>query len=607
MRGDGATQISFTAWRLARAKFAVAVATLVLLTFLIGSARPAYAAVGSFIQYTYSGAPGSRTYNVYTPAGYTATQPAALIVMLHGCGGNPIDFSNTTQMNVLADSQQFVVVYPHQSTAYGECWQWTNPAHQSRGSGEPAIIAGITQTVLADTGHWNLDPSRVYVTGFSAGAAMSVILGVTYPDIYAAIGESAGLEYKASTSGSSSPALQTGGPDAVTQGQLAYTTMGTRARVVPVIVFQGTSDTTVYPINGDQVIKQWMETDRLASGGGYNASFATPATTTTGRAPGTSGRSYSVRTWNDLTGGEVEEYWSITGMGHSWSGGSTSGAYADPYGPSATQRMYEFFMAHPFSGPPTTSPNAPTSLTAGAASASQVNLSWTGSAGATSYQIQRSPDGTTSWTQAGTSSVGVFNNISLAPSTTYFYRVLASNAVGTSTPSNVSSATTMLGVTQAPQGTWVGTYGADGYALLAWNGATSDLVSLGSATLVLDQGTRWQWRTSSTAVRDLQSPDGSFRRAMCIYDVTQLRLHLNFANAYTGTLHLYALDGTTPDRREVITVNDGSGPRSVTLGSAFDQGIWIHVPISVSAGGSVTITIDPKAGYNAVLSGIFLN
>ena len=54
-------------------------------------------------------------------------------------------------------------------------------------------------------------------------------------------------------------------------------------------------------------------------------------------------------------------------------------------------------------------------------------------------------------------------------------------------------------------------------------------------------------------------------------------------------------------------MNDGSGPRSVTLGSAFDQGIWIHVPISVSAGGSVTITIDPKAGYNAVLSGIFLN
>jgi len=605
VRGDHATQISFTAWRLARRSFAVALATLLLVTLLIGSARPAYAASSSFVQYTYSGSAGSRTYNVYTPAGYTTARPVPLIVMLHGCGGNPTDFSNTTQMNVLADGQQFVVVYPHQSTAYGECWQWTNPAHQSRGSGEPAIIAGITQTVLADTADWNIDPSRVYVTGFSAGAAMSVILGVTYPDIYAAIGESAGLEYKASTSGSSSPALQTGGPDAITQGQLAYTAMGPQARVVPVIVFQGTQDTVVYPINGDQVVRQWMETDRLASASGYNASFSTPSTTATGRAAVPSGQAYSVRTWNDLAGNEIEEYWSVTGMTHAWSGGSTTGAYADPYGPSATQLMYEFFMAHPFSGPPTAAPNAPTGLTATASSASQVNLSWTGSAGATSYQIQRSPDGTTGWTQAGTSSASSFNDIGLAPSTTYYYRVLASNAVGTSTPSNVSSATTMLGVTQAPQGTWVGAYGGDGYALLAWNGS-SDLASLGPATLVLDQGTRWQWRTSSTAVRDLQSPDGSFRRAMCIYDVTQLRLHLNFASAYTGTLHLYALDGTTVDRREVVTVNDGSGPRSVTLGSAFDQGIWIHVPISVSAGGSVTITIDRKAGYNAVLSGIFL-
>src|SRR2546425_10496329 len=213
--------MSFTAWRPARRSFAVALATLLLVTLLIGSARPAYAASSSFVQYTYSGAAGSRTYNVYTPAGYTTTRPVPLIVMLHGCGGNPTDFSNTTQMNVLADSQQFVVVYPHQSTAYGECWQWTNPAHQSRGSGEPAIIAGITQTLLADTADWNIDPSRVYVTGFSAGAAMSGIPGGTYPDLYAALGESAGLADKASPRGSSSPPPQNGRAQAGPHGAAA--------------------------------------------------------------------------------------------------------------------------------------------------------------------------------------------------------------------------------------------------------------------------------------------------------------------------------------------------------------------------------------------------
>jgi hypothetical protein len=158
---------------------------------------------------------------------------------------------------------------------------------------------------------------------------------------------------------------------------------------------------------------------------------------------------------------------------------------------------------------------------------------------------------------------------------------------------------------QAPQGSWVGAYGASGYALLGWNG-TSDQVALGPATLVIDQGTRFQWRTASTQVRDLQSPDGSTRRATAVYDANQLRLHLSFTTAYTGTLHLYALDASTIDRREVITIDDGSGPRAATLGTAFDQGLWIHASISVPAGGSVTITIDRRGGYNAVLSGIFL-
>src|SRR2546428_9052617 len=81
--------MSFTALRPARRSFAVALATLLLVTLLIGSARPAYAASSSFVQYTYSGAAGSRTYNVYTPAGYTTTRPVPLIVMLHGCGGDP--------------------------------------------------------------------------------------------------------------------------------------------------------------------------------------------------------------------------------------------------------------------------------------------------------------------------------------------------------------------------------------------------------------------------------------------------------------------------------------------------------------------------------------
>jgi hypothetical protein len=151
----------------------------------------------------------------------------------------------------------------------------------------------------------------------------------------------------------------------------------------------------------------------------------------------------------------------------------------------------------------------------------------------------------------------------------------------------------------------VSSFGADGYALAGWNG-TTDLVSMPLSSLALDVGSRYQWSSSTTAVQALQSPDASTRRAACFFDAAQIRLHLTFPNAYTGTLHLYALDWDGNSRREAITINDGSGPRTADISSAFNQGAWIHAPITVAAGGSVTISLTATAGINAVLSGIFL-
>ena len=252
-------------------------------------------------------------------------------------------------------------------------------------------------------------------------------------------------------------------------------------------------------------------------------------------------------------------------------------------------------------------PAAPTALTASAASSSKMSLSWTGSSGAYSYKIQRSADGSTGWSQVGSTNTASFTDTGLNPSTIYFYRVLASGGSGDSSPSNVASASTSAGLayTQSPQGNWVGTYGGDGYALLGWNGS-SDLVSLPQSSLVLDQGLRYQWIASTTAVQSLQSPDASTRRAACFYDLGQIRLHLVFPAAYSGTLHLYAIDWDTTARRETITINDGSGPRSADISTDFSQGTWVNAPINVSAGGSVTLLVTRTAGANAVLSGIFL-
>lgn len=316
---------------------------------------------GTFTQYTYNGAAGSRPYYVYTPANYQVGSAVPMVVMLHGCTQTPTDFAAGTQMNALADQQQFIVVYPQQTSSYNSlsCWNWFLTADQARGSGEPAIIAGITQTVEQTTSQWTIDTNRVYVAGMSAGAAMSVIMGATYPDLYAAIGVHSGLEYQAATSQSAASTAQSqGGPSPTQQGQAAYNAMGSVARVVPTIDFQGQSDYTVYPINGDQVIQQWMQTDYLASNGTYNASFSSPATANNGQVP--SGYSYTVQTWNNTSGQEIEEYWKINGMGHAWSGGSSSGSYTDSKGPSATNAMYAFFMAHPMNQVATTPTPTPT-------------------------------------------------------------------------------------------------------------------------------------------------------------------------------------------------------------------------------------------------------
>jgi len=303
---------------------------------------------GIWQQYTYNGPAGSRPYFVYTPANYQVGTAVPLIVMLHGCTQTPADFAAGTQMDQLADQKQFIVVYPQQTSTYNqeECWNWFDSADQLRGSGEPAIIAGIVQAVKQTTSLWTIDTHHIYAAGLSAGAAMTVILGATYPDIFAAIGVQSGLEYQAATSSTDAyTALRQGGPDPVRQGQAAYNAMGSAARVVPTITFHGTSDYLVYPINGEQVVRQWMQTDHLASHNAYNASFNSPTSTTNGQVAG--GHSYSVYTWNDNNGNEVQEYWLVNGMGHGWSGGSSSGTYTDPQGPGATQAIYNFFMGHP--------------------------------------------------------------------------------------------------------------------------------------------------------------------------------------------------------------------------------------------------------------------
>jgi poly(hydroxyalkanoate) depolymerase family esterase len=298
--------------------------------------------------YTYKDTTNSHQYFVYTPTTYHVGTAVPLLVMLHGCTQTAEDFAIGTRMNQLAEQNSFIVVYPQQTRKANRtlCWNWFSSAHQFRNLGEPARIAHIVQAISQNTAQWKIDSNKIYVVGASAGAAMAVILGATYPDIFAAIGVHSGIEYQAVTNIISAlKVMRHGGPDPLLQGQRAYEAMGSYKRVVPTIVFQGTRDRVVPPISGDQVVQQWMRTNHLASNGLYLADFKNPATTTSGQVPG--GYAYSVYSWEDSKGNEVQTYWKIHGLGHAWSGGSPNGSHTDPQGPNASEAMCQFFMNHP--------------------------------------------------------------------------------------------------------------------------------------------------------------------------------------------------------------------------------------------------------------------
>lgn len=103
-------------------------------------------------------------------------------------------------------------------------------------------------------------------------------------------------------------------------------------------------------------------------------------------------------------------------------------------------------------------PAAPTSPAALALSASSIRVSWTASSGATGYTVERSPNGTSSWAAVVTGhTASPYTDNGLSPSTPYWYRVIAVNGAGASSPSSIVTATTQApapGVTYAASAGW---------------------------------------------------------------------------------------------------------------------------------------------------------
>ena len=122
-------------------------------------------------------------------------------------------------------------------------------------------------------------------------------------------------------------------------GESAFHEMGEYKKKMRVIVFHGIGDTIVHPINGQQVITQWAQTNFLVKGGIGRADVSPSLT----HSDILNGKSFTQHVYLDEGDEPLLELWMVDNMGHTWSGGNPNGSYTDPLGPNASEIIWNFF------------------------------------------------------------------------------------------------------------------------------------------------------------------------------------------------------------------------------------------------------------------------
>src|SRR5687767_9519783 len=126
---------------------------------------------------------------------YTATDaPSRLAVVLHGCTQTASTYDRGSGWSQLAERHDFALLFPQQRRADNSnlCFNWFLPSDARRGRGEAASISQMVQYVAA---RYRLDRSRIFITGLSAGGAMTSVMLACYPELFAGGAVIAGLPF----------------------------------------------------------------------------------------------------------------------------------------------------------------------------------------------------------------------------------------------------------------------------------------------------------------------------------------------------------------------------------------------------------------------------
>lgn len=259
-----------------------------------------------------------------------------VVLMLHGCSQSPEDFAMGTRMNMHAEQHGLIVVYPEQNWSYSalNCWNWFRPSDQGRSGGEPALLAGLVASVASEH---EVPPIRVFVAGLSAGGAMAAVVVQTHPELFGAVGIHSGLAWRSARNFVTAFGAMRGHPAPHAE-----------ALRVPAIIFHGSADTKVAPVNAGRLAGPLSNSERR-SGETTGRQFdnivgGNAAGNAEAQDGGPTGRQFDIHRGQNEAGHAVE-VWRIDGAGHAWSGGHADGSYTDPAGPDASAEMVRFFLS----------------------------------------------------------------------------------------------------------------------------------------------------------------------------------------------------------------------------------------------------------------------
>jgi poly(hydroxyalkanoate) depolymerase family esterase len=206
--------------------------------------------------------PGDLRMFRYVPA--QLRPPLSLVVVLHGCGQTAAAYDLGTGWSTLAKHFGFALLMPEQQVINNgnACFNWFRPEDSRRGHGEACSIRQMVGWMLTEH---RIDKRHVFVTGLSAGGAMTSVMLANYPEVFAAGAIIAGLPYgvasnvrEALNGMFQSPVRQAG-----ELGDLVRSASKHRGPWPKVSVWHGSADRTVNPANADEIVKQWLDVHRL--------------------------------------------------------------------------------------------------------------------------------------------------------------------------------------------------------------------------------------------------------------------------------------------------------------------------------------------------------